>query len=247
MTRRMGGTLAGITALLLLSGPASPLAAQGERRQEAAAPAPPAPRLASGTPDLSGVWMGGGGVSTRNLKPGDTIELLPDAKALMDSRQLGDDPELHCLPTGVPRMAPYPWRMVQTIDEKYVFILFEGNIHSYRQIFTDGREHPSDPDPTWYGHSIGRWEGDTLVVDTVGYNDKFWFGSAGWPHTTQLHTIERFTRTDLNTLQWDITIIDPGAYAKPFTVQTRARLERDWELMEYICNENNTNIGHFTQ
>jgi hypothetical protein len=134
--------------------------------------------------------------------------------------------------------------MVQTIDMKYVFILFEGNIHSYRQIFLDGRRPPKDPDPTWYGYSIGRWEGDTLVVETTGFNDKFWFGANKLPHTTQLRTIERFTRTNLNTLSWDITIIDPGSYAKPFTVQTRARLEPTWELMEYICQENNTNVGH---
>ena len=144
-------------------------------------------------------------------------------------------------------MNPYPWRMVQSIDMKYIWILFEGNIHSYRQIFLDGRPHPKDPDPTWYGHSVGKWEGDTLVVDTVGYNDLFWFGANKLPHTTQLHTIERFTRTDLNTLSWDITIMDPGSYAKPFTVQTRARYEPTWELMEYICQENNTNVGHITQ
>ena len=212
---------------------------------QAAQAAKPAPRLPNGLPDFSGVWSGGGGFNARNLKPGDTIELLPAAKKLMDSRtgKWAEDPEAHCLPTGVPRMAPYPWRMVQTIDMKYVFILFEGNIHSYRQIFLDGRKHPKDPDPTWYGHSIGWWEGDTLVVDTIGYNDKFWFSAAGWPHTTQLHTIERFTRTDFNTLSWDITINDPGAYAKPFTLQTRARLEASWDLMEYICQENNTNVA----
>jgi len=147
----------------------------------------------------------------------------------------------------VPRMNPYPWRMVQSIDQKYIFVLFEGNIHSYRQIFLDGRKHPDDPDPTWYGHSTGKWEGDTLVVDTVGYNDKFWFGANKLPHTTKLHTIERFTRSDANTLQWDITIDDPGSYAKSFTVRTRAHLEPTWELMEYICQENNTNVGHIVQ
>jgi hypothetical protein len=112
------------------------------------------------------------------------------------------------------------------------------------EIFLDGRKHPADPDPTWYGHSVGTWEKDTLVVDTVGYNDLFWFGANGLPHTTRLHTVERFTRPDLKSLSWDITIDDPGAFAKPFTVQTRARLEPTWELMEYICQENNTNVGH---
>lgn len=220
------------------------VAAQSQARPEADAPAP---RLPNGRPDLSGVWMGGGGIAVRNLKPGDEIVLLPEAQQLMDSRLSADDPEANCLPTGVPRMNPYPWRVVQMpthVDSTHVFILFEGNIHSYRQIFTDGRPHPPDPDPTWYGHSIGHWEGDTLVVDTIGYNDRFWFDFDGHPHTRELHTIERFTRTDLATLEWDITIIDPGAYAKPFTVETQARYEPTWELMEYICNENNTNVEH---
>jgi hypothetical protein len=217
------------------------------RSQAQPGEAPPSPRLPNGRPDLSGVWMGGGGIAERNLKSGDEIVLLPEAQRLMDSRLSADDPEANCLPTGVPRMNPYPWRMVQMpthVDSTHIFILFEGNIHSYRQIFTDGRPHPADPDPTWYGHSIGHWEGDTLVVDTIGYNDKFWFDFDGHPHTPQLHTIERFTRTDLNTLEWDITIIDPGAYAKPFTVETEARYQPTWELMEYICNENNTNVEH---
>ena len=243
MSRRIVTGVASVAAfIIVLSAPAT-----AQTPTPAPKPAPPAPRLANGTPDLSGVWMGGGGVSERNLKPGDAIMLLPEAKKIVDSRQLKDDPEAHCLPTGVPRMNPYPWRMVQSVDTKYIWILFEGNIHSYRQIFLDGRLHPKDPDPTWYGHSTGKWEGDTLVVDTVGYNDLFWFGANKLPHTTQLHTIERFTRTDLNTLSWDITIIDPGSYAKPFTVQTRARFEPTWELMEYICQENNTNVGHITQ
>jgi len=191
--------------------------------------------------------MGGGGIAERNLKPGDAILLTPEAKKIMDSRQLQDDPWLNCLPGGVPRLdGPHPWRLIQLPThrpETHIFFLFEGNIHSYRQIFMDVRQHPDDPDPTWYGHSIGRWEGDTLVVDTVGYDDRFWFDGAGHPHTTQLHTIERFTRTDLNTLSWDITIIDPGAYQKPFTVQTEAKLEQT-ELMEYICQENNPNVQH---
>ncbi len=239
-------SLAGAVALavLLLPLTSSPVVAQGRGGRAAGPPAGPAPRLPNGTPDFSGVLMGGGGVSVRALKPGDTLTLLPEAKKLQDSRLAKDDPEANCLPTGVPRMNPYPWRMVQSIDGKYIFILFEGNIHSYRQIFLDGRKHLSDPDPTWYGHSIGHWEGDTLVVDTVGFNDKFWFGASGLPHTTKLHTVERFTRTDASTMSWDITIDDPGAYAKPFTVQTKARYEAGWELMEYICQENETSVEH---
>jgi hypothetical protein len=246
MSRRVIGAVEAAGAALIVSLlTQAPVVAQAP--QQAAKPSAPAPRLPNGRPDLSGVLMGGGGIAERNLKPGDAIVLLPQAKKLMDGRQSKDDPEANCLPTGVPRMNPYPWRMVQTPthkDESHIFILFEGNIHSYRQIFMDGRPHPADLDPTWYGHSIGKWEGDTLVVDTVGYNDRFWFDFDGHPHSTQLHTIERFTRTDANTLKWDITIEDPGAYAKPFTVQTQGRYEPSWELMEYICNENNTNVDH---
>src|SRR6202008_5007701 len=150
---------------------------------------------------------------------------------LMKARRAQDDPEANCLPTGVPRQAPYPWTMAQAPG--LLFFLFEGNIHSYRQIFLDGRKHPDDPDPTWYGHSIGHWEKDTLVVDTVGFNDKFWFDFLGHPHTEKLHTIERFIRTDLGNIQLETTIDDPGAYTKPFTIASRARLMPGADLMEY--------------
>jgi hypothetical protein len=104
----------------------------------------------------------------------------------------------------------------------------------------DGRKHPADPSPTWYGHSIGHWEGNTLVVDTVGLNDKFWLDSAGTPHTEQLHLIERFTRTDYNTLQRVVTIDDPGTFTKPFDVTYTAKLgEPGSEILEYFCIENN--------
>jgi hypothetical protein len=124
-------------------------------------------------------------------------------------------------------------------------MIFEGNIHSYRQIFMDGRKHPPDLDPTWYGHSIGRWEGDTLVIDTVGFNDKFWFDFRGFPHTEQLHTIERWTRKDLGTLINEVTIEDPGAYARPFKATFTAILQPPGEeLLEYICQENNQDPPH---
>jgi len=204
----------------------------------------PTPRLADGHPDLSGVWNGGGPVGdlAQGLAPGETIPLLPAAKALMDKRQSKDDPEANCLPTGIPRIAPYPWRIVQ--DPTHVYFLFEGNIHSFRQIFMDGRKHPDDPDPSWYGHSIGSWDGDTLVVDTIGFNDKFWFDFRGHPHTEQLHTIERYTRKDLGTLENKVTIIDPGDYSKPFTLTFTARLRPHEELMEYICQENQQDAQH---
>jgi hypothetical protein len=207
----------------------------------------PAPRLVDGAPDLSGVWMGGGSNSgdiTKGLKQGDSVLMLPSAEKIFKERRAADDPESLCLPFGIPRSAPYPWRLVQT--PTHYFILYEGNIHSYRQIFMDGRQHPKDLDPTWYGHSIGHWEGQTLVVDTVGFNDRFWFDYLGHPHTEKLHTIERYTRVDKGNIDIEVTIDDPGAYAKPFTTLGRARLLPNDELMEYICNENDQDSGHYS-
>ena len=169
--------------------------------------------------------------------------MTPEAKKIFASRQERDDPQYLCLPMGIPRTSPYPFRLVQTPTHKkatHIFMLHEGNIHSYRQIFMDGRKHPADLDPSWFGHSIGSWEGDTLVIDTVGFNDKTWWDNRGFPHTERLHTIERWTRTDLGHMTVEVTIEDPGAYTKPFTAKFAARLSNPGdELMEYICQENN--------
>ncbi len=208
--------------------------------------AKPVPRMADGKPDLGGLWRPGDIFLiediTLGLKKGDTISLKPEAEKAMKTHLSKDDPEANCLPTGVPRHAPYPWKIVQT--PTYYYFLFEGNIHSFRQIFMDGRKHPKDPNPTWYGDSIGHWEGDTLVVDSVGFNDKFWFDFVGHPHTEQLHTIERYTRTDVNTLKEEVTIDDPGAYTQPFTILASHRLLPGGELMEYICQENQRDTQH---
>jgi hypothetical protein len=212
-------------------------------------PDQPVPRLPDGTPDLAGVWSGGGPIGDieEGLLPGEEIVMLPDARKLFESRLSAEDPEANCLPTGVPRIAPYPWRILQTPafgKAEALYFLFEGNIHSYRQIFMDGREHPEDPDPTWYGHSVGHWDGDTLVIDTVGFNDLFWFDFRGHPHTEQLHVVERYTRTSYGVLENVTTVTDPGAYAKPFTIRYEAELRPGWDLMEYICNENNQDVEH---
>jgi len=222
-------------------------AAQGEAIERApkAPPKGPAPRTAEGKVDLSGIWS-----ADRKfiydindaLKKGDTLPLQPWALKTTLDRLSKDDPEALCLPAGVPRQAPYPWRIVQT--KTHLFFLFEGNIHSYRQIFLDGRAHPADPDPTWYGHSVGKWEGDTLVIDTVGFNDKFWFDFAGHPHTEKLHTIERYRRPEFGRLTYEVTIDDPGAYTKPFTLYGDHTYENGTELIEYICNENNLDVEH---
>jgi len=207
----------------------------------------PAPRTRDGKPDLSGIWTPDRSfiydIST-SLAKGEQLPLQPWAAELTKKRMSRDDPEANCLPAGVPRQAPYPWKIVQT--PSVIVMLFEGNIHTYRQVFLDGRKHPDDPQPTWYGDSIGHWDGDTLVVDTVGFNDKFWFDFAGHPHTEKLHVIERFRRPDSAHLDYDVTIDDPGAYTKPFIMHGHSALDTSGEIMEYVCNENNQDVSHIT-
>ena len=177
----------------------------------------PVPRLPDGTIDLTGPWVGGGSNQDierdGGLKPGE-LPLLPWAKELRDSRKTENEPYTACLPMGVPRVNPYPWKLAMSYTGKglmHIYVLHEtGDAGAHRVIYMDGRPHPKDPVPTWWGHSIGRWEKDTLVVDTIGYNDKFWFDSRGTPHTEQLHTIERFSRPNFGTLINDFTLIDPG-------------------------------------
>jgi hypothetical protein len=227
-----------------------PVNALGQEVKRPPVPTGPSPRLPDGTVDLNGLWNGGGPVNSiaQGLPKGETLPLLPLAKQLMDLRAQPknetDDPHLWCMPMGVPRSVPYPFRFVQNYTHKaptHIFILHEGNIHSYRQIFMDGRKHPAELDPTWFGHSIGSYDNkDTLVIDTVGFNDKFWFDRQGTPHTEQLHTIERWTRVNEGTLRNEVTIEDPGAYSRPFVTTWTARLAAPGdEIMENICQENN--------
>jgi hypothetical protein len=209
----------------------------------------PVPRMPDGHPDLSGPWVGGGSNNDiekdGGLKPGE-LPLQPWAKALRDRRKEEDEPYLYCTPMSVPRVNPYPWRFVQSITANglgTIYVLHEnGDAGAVRKIFMDGRKHPPADDllPTWWGHSIGHWEGDTLVVDTVGYNDKFWFDSRGTPHTTQLHTIERYTRTDYGTLINEFTLDDPGALEHPVQLKFTAHAAPPGsELMEVVGTENN--------
>ncbi|HJZ70110.1 MAG TPA: hypothetical protein VKE51_00140, partial [Vicinamibacterales bacterium] len=167
--RVAGPIVAMIAALGCLAAAPSVSAQQDESRARPKrveiVQAAPAPRTADGKVDFSGIWG-----PDRNfiydihdaLKKGDSLPIQPWAEKVARERLSKDDPEAHCLPTGVPRQAPYPWRILQT--GTHMYFLFEGNIHSYRQIFLDGRKHPEDPDPSWYGHSVGRWDGDALVV-----------------------------------------------------------------------------------
>jgi len=240
--------LASVLAIVMLT--SEIVAAQGEaiaRAPKAPANAP-APRTADGKVDFSGIWS-----ADRRfiydindaLKKGETLPIQPWALKTTLGRLSKDDPEALCLPAGVPRQAPYPWRIVQT--KTHMFFLFEGNIHSYRQIFLDGRRHPEprDLDPTWYGYSVGRFEGDTLVIDTRGFNDKFWFDFAGHPHTEKLHVIERYTRDSYDTIRYDVTMEDPEVFTKPWHAQETFRLRPNERIREYECIENNEDLVRF--
>ena len=212
----------------------------------------PIPRLPDGTVDLTGPWVGGGSNVDIELeggfKPGE-LPLLPWARALRDTRNKADEPYTACLPMGVPRVNPYPWKFAMSYTAKglsHLYVLHEtGDSGAHRVIYMDGRPHPADAIPTWFGHSVGRWEGDTLVVDTVGYNDKFWIDSRGTPHTEQLHTVERYTRVNWGRLRHVFLLEDPGAFSRPVTMTFMARLLRPdlktggGELMEFICLEDN--------
>jgi hypothetical protein len=148
-----------------------------------------------------------------------------------------------CFPPGVPRiyLHPFPMEIIQTPGR--VIMFFEFN-HFVRQIFTDGRPHNTDLGPTWMGDSIGKWEGDTLVVDTIGFNDKTWIDRAGHPHSEALHVVERIRRAGQDTLETDLTIDDPKAYTKPWGGKLTYQLKPTWHISEMVC-EDNVNFDQF--
>ena len=208
----------------------------------------PAPKQADGKPDLSGLWLTEGvyiGDIAKDLKPGE-VPFQPWAEALYKQRRdtlSKDDPTGWCIPGGVPRSdaVPYPFKVLHT--RGMVVILYEA-VHAYRQIFTDGRELPNDPNPAWLGYSVGRWEGDEFVVHTAGFNDRGWLDNNGHPATERLQVIERFRRKDFGHMAIEITIDDSKAYTKPWKVTLPLVLSADNELLEYICVENNKDLEH---
>jgi hypothetical protein len=213
----------------------------------------PAPKAPDGKPDLSGVWESEPGYFqnlAKDLKP-DEVVMQPWAKALQAAREgslHNDDLLVQCMPPGVPRIntssgpaMPHPFKVVQT--PSLVILLYETSANStFRQVFLDGRPFPQDPQPTWLGYSIGRWEGNTLVVETTGFNGRAWVDTGkGHPQTDAGHVIERFTRPDFGHLQIDITIDDPKAYVKPWHATLPVHLLPDSELIETYCeNEKDT-------
>jgi hypothetical protein len=199
------------------------------------APAPPAgptPRMAdTGKVDLSGVW-----VPTSTRLPGDP-SYQPAFKKIYDERKASkgkDDPEKFCLPNGAVRLNPLPYKIVQRPN--MIALLWEGNTHSYRRFFLDGRKPNLDVEPESYtGLSNGTWDGDTLVVNTVGFNDKTWLDATGKPHSDAMHLVERYKRPDLGHLTVDLTIEDAKAFTKPYTFTRSFTLAPGLELQEYVC------------
>jgi hypothetical protein len=229
----------------------------------------PTPRTPDGKPDLSGIWMrfagqGGGAAGTPVPAPPGTppiatffdvgagfpegLPFQPWAAELKKTRNDAnskDNPDAHCLPMGFMQfhMHGQPRRIIQT--PTLITILYEANF-GLRYIFMDGRPLPpnGEPQPFWYGYSIGRWDGDTLVVETNNLKDDGWLDVRGSPFTDQAKITERFTRVNFGKLEIDVTVDDPKAYTKPFTVRVNQQIMVDGEMIEFICNENNQFLNY---
>lgn len=206
----------------------------------------PAPKAASGKPDLSGIWRVAASKYLFNIAVDmGEAPFQPWAAAVYKQRSesLGRDrPSERCIPHGIPdgMLVPNsPFKIVQTAGE--TVILYEEFNH-FRQIFTDGRAFPPEASPSWFGYSIGRWDGDVFVADTVGFNDKSWFDDPGHPHSEALRITERFRRLDFGHLSVEITFDDPKAYTKPWSVVIPFNLLPDTELIESICENEKDHV-----
>jgi len=197
------------------------------------------PETPDGKPDLSGVWVVRG---SANLP--DDVPYRPEALKLWQERKANlakDDPAAYCLPNGVVRVTSLPYKIVQT--PKLVVMLSEGNTHSFRRFFLDGRPHNLDLEPnSWTGDSTGKWEGDALVVDSIGFNDRTWLDDTGKPHSDQLHVIERYRRPDPAHLEVRYTLEDPRFLTRPYTF-TRTFVPANREIQERFCTEQNHLAG----
>jgi hypothetical protein len=254
--RRVGCWLVVLPAIALVAAPASaqwtkvplakiPRTADGKPDLSA-----PTPRLPDGTPDLAGVWSPKDNTYARDIttdfKP-EAVPFQPWAKALFDARKDGshsrEDPDANCLPQGVPKIhsVAYPQKFIRTPES--IVVIFEA-FNLWRQIFTDGRELMADPNPTWLGYSTGKWDGETFVVETKGFNGKAWLDQSGKPTTEALRVIERFRRKDFGHMEVQITIDDTKAFTRPWMVTQQLYLLPDTEPIEFICNENNRDLEH---
>ncbi len=213
--------------------PRTPRTADGKPNLSA-----PAPKLADGTPDFSGIWRAPDTKYLVNLGA-DGIEILmqPWAEKVYRERQENngkDWPNGRCLPNSVTDSDSHisPRKIIQ--DHGLIVMLFEA-YHYYRQIFTDGRPLPDDPEPAWFGYPVGKWEGDTLVVENVGLKENTWLDVAGHPHSDALRVIERFRRTDFGHMEVLVTVDDPKAYKKPWTARIGWELMPDTDLLDWVC------------
>jgi len=225
--------------------PGTPRTADGKPNLDA-----PVPRAPDGRPDMSGVWQRivrpgdrapSVGFTDQNLRvllpPGETVPFQPWAAALFARRFAADGagaPSERCLPKGIlsPMLPPVPFKIVP--GPGVIVILFEES-NRYRQIFTDGRPLPRDPQPAWWGYSVGRWDGEVFAVESAGFNDRTWLDKAGHPHSDALRTVERFRRSTFGRMDLQVTIDDPKAYTRPFTVTLPLRLVPDTDLIEDAC------------
>lgn len=207
----------------------------------------PAPRTSDGKPDLSGVWR-----PETNAYRFDVVQDLKDEsifrpaaealflKRVKDFRR--DDPVTNCLPGGPSEMLNGMYRIIQS--PSVTAVLYEGGMGRYRQIYTDGRELPKDPNPTWLGYSVGHWDGDTLVVESAGFNDRTWLDRAGHSHSEALRVTERFRRTDFGHMQFQITYEDPETLVRPLTFSLAVQYAADTDMLESVCNESDRNRVH---
>jgi len=246
-----------VLVILTLS---APLSAQWLKQQTTGLPrtadgkpdvSAPAPRTADGKPDLSGLWTKISPKYSRNiaadLKP---EEIQPWARTLVDQRRedLGKQyMSVICVPLG-PGYATSAdstgSEMVKIVQTPGLLIMLNPDL-TYRQIYLDGRTLESKPNPSWMGYSVGHWDGDTLVVESFGFNDRTWLDHDGNPHTEALRMTERYRRRNLGNLDVEITLSDPGAYTRPWTVAVRAELAADTEMLEWVCNEGNFSLDHW--
>lgn len=227
-------------------------AAQGGRgRGRQTGPPPPAPRRADGrvllnggatTSENAGLWLPGP-VVPKQLGPTDQVPFQKWAKALFADRLTHRlEPHARCKACGAARqfLTPYGVEFVELPELQRIYIFDVGGPHTYRTVFMDGRSHPANPTPSYYGHSIGWWDRDTLVIDTISYNEGFWLDRDGLPHTEKLHTIEKLTRLDGVTMRYELTIDDPNVYTRPFTGGTLLRMERTPSCSSTCAREQTT-------
>lgn len=211
----------------------------------------PAPRTPDGKPDLSGLWNKLSPKYSRNiaadLKPG---EIQPWAESLVQQRKenLGKDyMNVICVPLG-PGYATDAdstgAEMMKIVQTPALILILNPDL-TYRQVFMDGRSLETSPNPSWMGYSVGHWDGDTLVVESFGFNDRTWLDHDGHPHTEALRMTERYRRRDFGHLDLDVTLSDPAVYSRPWTVSVHADLAADTELIEWVCNERGSAVEHY--